>query len=127
MNVPSMYPCFAGVSQCPSQPEVPQLWLRDSCPLGAPVGAPRPALKSQQQPLMRHPEVGEVSKQQSKHLNSRYQFVLGKMLDEIHIHMCEKLLIFLVLFSRRFRRKSRLFQWLVFFRQFNAKRPLFVH
>ena len=32
-----------------------------------------------------------------------------------------------VVFSRRFRRKSRLLQWLVFFRQFNAKRPLFVH
>ena len=30
-------------------------------------------------------------------------------------------------FSRRFRRKSRFLQWLVFFRQFNAKRPLFVH
>ena len=30
-------------------------------------------------------------------------------------------------FSRRFRRKSRLLQWLVFFRQFNAIGPLFVH
>ena len=32
-----------------------------------------------------------------------------------------------LLFSRRFRRKSRLLQWLVFFRQFNAIGPLFVH
>ena len=31
------------------------------------------------------------------------------------------------IFSRRFRTKSRLLQWLVFFRQFNAIGPLFVH
>ena len=33
----------------------------------------------------------------------------------------------MLIFSRRFRRKSRLLQWLVFFRQFNAIGPLFVH
>ena len=43
------------------------------------------------------------------------------------IILCAETIFVCLLFSRRFRRNSRLLQWLVLFRQFNTIGPLFVH
>ena len=54
-----------------------------------------------------------------RQLSSFFAFVRHNNKDRESVHLLP--------FSRRFRRKTRLLHWLVFFHQFNAIGPLFVH
>ena len=61
-------------------------------------------------------------------LSFNKKFFSGQIVSVDHwSHTVVNSISYLFIVSRRFRRKSRLLQWLVFFRQFNAIGPLFVH